>query len=60
MIRAVDEHQKIHAKAGAIIKAKTEGNQSLAEEKYQELMDDYRNVVSLLDRLKSETSSATA
>jgi len=48
------EHKKFHAEAGAIIQAKTQGNKSLAEEKYQKLMGDYRTVVSLLETLRKE------
>ena len=51
------EHKKFHSKAGSIIRAKTEGNQALAEETYQGLMEDYHTVVSLLNKLKTETSS---
>ena len=50
------EHKLFHGKAGAIIQAKTDGNTALAEEKYQELMDDYHKVVSLLNTLKQERS----
>ena len=45
------EHKNFHAQAGLIIQAKTEGNISLAEERYQGLMDDYNRVVSLLRKL---------
>ena len=46
------EHKMFHGKAGEIIKLGTAGNKSLAEEKYQELMNDYHNIVSLLTGLK--------
>ena len=49
-----EQHKQFHAKAGKIIQAKIEGNKSLAEEKYQELMEDYHQVVSLLNQLKQE------
>ena len=48
------QHKLFHEKAGEIIQSKTEGRKSQAEEKYQELMDDYHQVVSLLDQLKLE------
>ena len=48
------EHKKFHAEAGAIIQAKTEDKKEQAEKMYQELMNDYRGVVSLLDKLKNE------
>ena len=48
------EHKIFHLKAGSIIKAKTEGNKALAEEQYQELMEEYHKIVSLLDQLKQK------
>ena len=48
------EHKKFHIAAGAIIRAKMEGNKTLAEELYQKLMGEYRSVVSLLDKLKQD------
>jgi len=48
------QHKDFHAKAGAIIQAKTEGRKEQAEQIYQELMNDYRQVVALLDKLKQE------
>ena len=48
------EHAAFHKKAGAIIQAKKQNNKALAEEKYQELMNDYHTVVSLLEKLKQE------
>ncbi|MCL2318475.1 MAG: CZB domain-containing protein, partial [Treponema sp.] len=54
-----EQHKKFHEKAGEIIQAKTR-DKSLAEKKYQELMDEYRTVVSLLDQLRKEKASAIA
>ena len=48
------EHKKFHAKAGSIIKTKTEGNKQLAEQEYQRLMDNYHSIISLLDKLRQE------
>jgi methyl-accepting chemotaxis protein len=48
------EHKNFHVKAGAIIQAKMEGKRTQAEQMYQELMNNYRQVVSLLDKLKHE------
>ena len=48
------EHKKFHADAGNIIQAKTDGNILQAENKYQELMNIYRTIVALLDKLKKE------
>jgi methyl-accepting chemotaxis protein len=48
------EHKKFHAEAGAIIKAKINNDKIKAEEKYQELMNEYRTVVSLLETLRRE------
>jgi len=48
------KHKEFHANAGEIIRVKTAGNQSLAEDKYKNLMEDYRMVLSLLDKLKNE------
>jgi methyl-accepting chemotaxis protein len=48
------QHKNFHAEAGAIIRAKTEGKKEEAEQMYQKLMDDYRKVVALLDKLKQE------
>jgi methyl-accepting chemotaxis protein len=49
-----NEHKNFHAKAGAIIQAKVEGNKTVAEQRYQELMNDYQMVVSLLNKLKQQ------
>jgi methyl-accepting chemotaxis protein len=46
------EHKSFHAKAASIIQARTEGKREQAEQKYQELMNDYHKVVSLLDKLR--------
>ena len=54
------EHRKFHIAAGAIIRAKMDGNRTLAEELYQKLMDEYRSVVSLLDKLKQDNLSGIA
>jgi len=48
------QHKNFHVQAGAIIQAKTEGKKEQAEQMYQELMNDYRRVVALLDKLKQE------
>ena len=48
-------HKKFHIAAGTIIRKKTEGDKTQAEELYQKLMDDYRTVISLLEKLKNET-----
>jgi len=48
------QHKNFHAEAGKIIQAKTDGKKEEAEKMYQELMDDYRKVVSLLDKLKQD------
>jgi methyl-accepting chemotaxis protein len=50
------EHKKFHSDAGAIIKAKEDGNKTLSEELYQKLLDDYRTFVSLLGKLRDELS----
>jgi len=47
-------HKNFHAKAGAIIQTKTEGKKEQSEQMYQELMNDYRQVVALLDKLRQE------
>ena len=47
-----NQHKKFHALAGSIIQAKTEGNKQLAEERYQTLINDYREIVSLLEKLR--------
>ncbi|MDR2941964.1 MAG: methyl-accepting chemotaxis protein [Treponema sp.] len=49
-----NEHKNFHKKAGAIIQAKTEGKKTVAEQQYQELMNDYQMVVSLLNKLKQQ------
>jgi methyl-accepting chemotaxis protein len=49
-----NDHRKFHALAGEIIKIKNEGNTMRAEELYQDLMKDYRQVVSKIDALKHE------
>jgi methyl-accepting chemotaxis protein len=49
-----EEHKNFHAAAGSIIQAKMEGNKTLAEERYQKLMDRYHKIVSLLEKLKNE------
>ena len=49
-------HKKFHIAAGNIIKLKTEGNISEAEDNYQKLMEDYHTIVSLLDKLRHERS----
>jgi methyl-accepting chemotaxis protein len=54
------EHKKFHSNAGAIIKAKEDGNKTLAEELYQKLLDDYRTFVSLLGKLRDELSPGSA
>jgi hypothetical protein len=48
------EHKDFHAAAGSIIQAKIEGNEVLAEERYQKLMDRYHKIVSLLEKLRNE------
>jgi methyl-accepting chemotaxis protein len=48
------DHKIFHELAGKIIKAKMEGNTAQAEELYQNLMNDYRQVVSKIDALKNE------
>jgi len=52
------QHKNFHVAAGAIIKAKTEGKKEQAEQMYQKLMNDYRQIVTLLDKLKQENISA--
>ena len=49
-----EEHKKFHLAAGEIIRLKTEGNKATAEEKYIMLMDNYRTVVALLEKLLKE------
>ena len=49
-----EEHKQFHLAAGAIIQAKTAGNKSQAEEKYQKLMENYNLIVSLLDKLSNQ------
>jgi methyl-accepting chemotaxis protein len=46
-----EQHEMFHKAAGLIIQAKNEGNKELAEERYQNLMNDYRSIVSLLEEL---------
>jgi methyl-accepting chemotaxis protein len=50
-------HKKFHQLAGDIIKAKTTGNAARAEDLYQNLMDDYHQVVSKIDMLRHERVS---
>ena len=50
-----EEHKKFHKEAGTIIQLKTEGSKQQAEEKYQELINNYQKIVSLLVKLKDET-----
>ena len=49
-----DDHKTFHHAAGEIIRLKNEGKKPLAEEKYQKLMEQYQNVVSLLEKLQKE------
>jgi methyl-accepting chemotaxis protein len=55
-----EEHKRFHTAAGAIIRAKQEGDIALAEERYQKLMDGYHTVVSLLETLQHEKRGDTA
>jgi methyl-accepting chemotaxis protein len=48
------DHKQFHELAGEIIRAKNEGNIIRAEELYQNLMKDYRQVVSSIDALRHE------
>jgi methyl-accepting chemotaxis protein len=48
-----EEHKKFHESAGKIIQTKSGGDSALAESMYQQLMDKYKTVVSLLDTLKA-------
>jgi methyl-accepting chemotaxis protein len=48
------EHKSFHAAAGAIIQAKMNGNKADAEERYQNLLDRYHRIVSLLEKLRNE------
>jgi methyl-accepting chemotaxis protein len=49
------EHKTFHALAGAIIQTKSAGDKTAAEEKYEDLMEEYHKVVSLLETLKNDT-----
>lgn len=51
-----NDHRKFHILAGEIIKTKSEGNSAHAEQLYQDLMNDYRKVVSKIDALKDGAS----
>jgi methyl-accepting chemotaxis protein len=46
------DHKDFHAKAGEIIRAKTEGNKTAAEEQYANLLQEYKKIVSLLEDLR--------
>jgi methyl-accepting chemotaxis protein len=50
------DHQKFHQLAGEIIKTQSEGNTVKAEELYQNLMNDYRQVISKIDSLRQVAS----
>ena len=47
-------HKGFHIAAGTIIKAKTDGKKSDAEEKYEDLLGEYHKIVSLLETLRQE------
>jgi len=49
-----EKHKQFHLSAGAIIQAKTADNKQDAEERYEKLMDDYHDIVSLLEKLSRE------
>jgi methyl-accepting chemotaxis protein len=45
-------HKDFHIKAGEIIRAKSEGNKAAAEEMYENLLEEYKQIVSLLEELR--------
>jgi methyl-accepting chemotaxis protein len=49
-----DEHKKFHEIAGNVVQAKKSGNAHLAEERYLQLVETYRSVVDLLNKLRRE------
>jgi methyl-accepting chemotaxis protein len=52
-----EKHKYFHKMAGEIINDKNEGNKASAEEKYENLIGEYHNIISLLEALKKDAAA---